>query len=233
VTSSFPVSKITPSYLYVQYNDDDDLQAFVASYNAMAQSIMDWFCSVQLPVYTGLSGSLLDWIAAGVYGQTRPTLPYGVSPAIGPLNTYALNSWAMNAFDPGDPTVTSFVTTDDTFKRCITWNFYKGDGNVFNVRWLKRRVERFLTGVDGVDPGVSQTYEVRVIFGLGSLVNIIIVGGTLTVLRRAAMNGFAMNTTPLNGTVITYTSSRGRILKAAIESGVLQLPFQYRYGVYG
>lgn len=33
---------IIKSYLYTQYNDDDDLQAFVSAYNSMAQEIYAW-----------------------------------------------------------------------------------------------------------------------------------------------------------------------------------------------
>ena len=36
------LAKAIPSYLYVQYNDDDDLQAFVQAYNELAQEIITW-----------------------------------------------------------------------------------------------------------------------------------------------------------------------------------------------
>lgn len=234
MTSSFPVSKITPSYLYVQYQDSDDIQYFVNAYNALAQIYMDWFCNVELPIYTGLNGALLDWIAAGLYGLKRPTLPYGRSVISGPYNTFAYNTTAFDTLlRIGNADPTNYVTSDDTFKRCITWNFYKGDGKVFNVRWLKRRVERFLDGVDGVDPGISTTYDVRIIFGAGTLVNIVILGGAVSFTRRAAYNTFAFNTVAFDGSVPVYSTSRGAILRAGIETGALQLPFQYRYAVYG
>ena len=56
------------SYLYVQYNDDDDLQAFVEAYNALSQEIITWLAEANLPVYTGapITGALLDWVATSM-----------------------------------------------------------------------------------------------------------------------------------------------------------------------
>ncbi|WP_258329705.1 hypothetical protein [Klebsiella variicola] len=33
---------IIRSYMYTQYNDDDNLRAFFTAYNSMAQGIYDW-----------------------------------------------------------------------------------------------------------------------------------------------------------------------------------------------
>lgn len=247
------ITGVIPSYLYQEYADDDDLQGFVSAQNALSQSYLDWFNETGLPIYTGLSGSLLDWVAEGLYGLSRPILPELFAGIIGPLNTWALNTVPLNfatsslelfgaigffiiGVSPiedsrGGVLPTYLEANDDIFKRVITWNFFKGDGNVFNVRWLKRRVERFLDGVDGVDPGISTTYDVRVIFGIGTLVNIILVG-PLTI-RSAVLNTFALNTMPLNGVLPTYLLDRGATLRAGILAGILQLPFQYRYAVYG
>ncbi len=54
------VLKTIPSFLYQQYADDENLQAFVASYNEMAQEYVDWYNQISLPVYTLQSGGLLD-----------------------------------------------------------------------------------------------------------------------------------------------------------------------------
>lgn len=247
--------RIIPSYAYQQYADDDDVRAFVRAFNELAQSYLDWDNAANLPIYQGLYGAFLDWVALGLYGQRRPSLPYGVEAVDGPLNTWVPNSIVPNAithparvvgeieisFAVGvspiggfvDPGTENFATSDDTFKRVMTWNYLKGDGRAFNVRWLKRRVERFLTGTDGRDPGINQTYDVSVVFGRGNLVNIILVGGPITVERRAIPNGMRLNSVTPNGTVIAYASARGRLLRAAVQTGALQLPFQYRYAVYG
>ena len=80
---------LLPSYLYLQYQDDDNLQAFVDVYNSQAQEYLDWFYSISLPVYTSdtISGSLLDWVAQGLYGMPRPVLATGVNQNLGPYNT--------------------------------------------------------------------------------------------------------------------------------------------------
>jgi hypothetical protein len=44
---------IIKSYLYTQYNDDDDLQAFVTAYNTMAQEIYSWMINANLPIFVG------------------------------------------------------------------------------------------------------------------------------------------------------------------------------------
>jgi hypothetical protein len=230
------VSKTIPAYLYQEYADDDDLQSFFAAYNEIAQEFVDWFNAISLPVYTGplISGALLDWVAAGLYGMTRPSLPTGSSRNAGPLNTYELNTLALNELTREDDEE-FFATSDDTFKRILTWHLYKGDGKVFNVRWLKRRVLRFLLGVNGTDVDVSDTSRISVSFGVGNQVDIGIVPGVRTVVGGAIpnfgiLNGFAMN--ELDTAFVAYPSiPEAVILKAAIDDGVLELPFQFDYVV--
>jgi hypothetical protein len=66
------------------------------------------------------------------------------------------------------------VVSDDLFKRIMTWNFYKGDGYYFTIPWLKRRIMRFLTGVDGVDVVNDQRWSISVLFsGSGASISII------------------------------------------------------------
>ena len=200
------LANIIPSYLYIQYNDDDDLQAFVASYNQLAQGYLDWFNSINLPIYTGslIVGSLLDWVAMGLYGLMRPTLQSGKSQVIGPYNTFAYNALVIDGFKiVGE--IDYFLTTDDIFKRIITWSFYKGDGTQFNVRWLKRRLARFLNGTAGTDQGTDETYGISVSFGAGNAVTI-----DLT----------AVSSNPVTP-----------ILQDALQSGAIPLPFQYTYTI--
>lgn len=200
-TSPTTVTKTIPSYLYQQYADDDDLQAFVAAYNTLAQEYVDWFVDVGLPIYTGLSGGLLDWVGTNLYGMPRPSLPTSTGRPVGPFNTFGMNQGAIpfNYYDVVGATP-FFATDDDTYKRILTWLFFKGDGKVFTIPWLKRRVMRYLNGINGVNYNVDQTYPVSVSFGSGNTVNI---------------------------DVGIYNPT----LQEAIESGILELPFQYDFVV--
>ena len=199
------VTTTIPSYLYQEYADDDDLQAFVAAYNTMAQQYVDWFTQVGLPVYTGdaISGGLLDFVAAGLYGLPRPTLQSGRSTNTGPFNTYRFNTTTFNGHKQSGAQ-NFFLTNDDAYKRILTWHYYKGDGKVFNIRWLKRRIVRFLVGVNGTSPNVDATYQVSVTFSPPSQVNINIISGS--------------SSFPL-----------APVLQQAIQSGALELPFQFNY----
>lgn len=218
------------SYLYQQYNDDDTLQDFVNSYNQMTQDYMTWFATIGLPVYTGLSGSMLDWVAQGLYGMIRPSLPSGLSKNLGMLNTIVFNSLPLNKELILGP-ASFYTTSDDLFKRILTWHFFKGDGKVFDVRWLKRRVMRFLTGVDGTAGNTDATYQVSVTFGVDNQINI-----NLQSIRRFARGGAIMgaglmNAFWLNEFVTTSiqlpVSPLAPVFKAAMDSGVLEFPFQF------
>ena len=230
------VTQTIPSYLYKEYDDDEDLQAFVASYNAMAQEYVDSFNGIELPIYTSPSivGPLLDWVALGLYGIARPSLSSGRNRNLGPFNTYVLNSIPFNKQEIVGPQNVTIVT-DDIFKRVITWNFFKGDGKYFDVRWLKRRVMRFLLGVDGVNFDVDQTYQVSVTFGVGNQVNITLLTGVRRLTGGALLNHFIPNTMGFNVARTTFEPltplPNAEILKEAIDTGVLQLPFQYVYVV--
>lgn len=241
-TGTFPPSGPTtltqtlPSYLYQEYNDDQNLQGFIAAYNTLAQIYVTWFATVLLPVYTNpmVVGSLLDWVAEGLYGMTRPALGSGLNRTIGPLNTYPYNTLPLNVrklIGPSDVTVTS----DDIFKRIMTWNFYKGDGNQFSIRWLKRRVVRFLIGVNGTAPNIDQTYDVSVTIGPG-IIAIAITVGTRSVTGGAIYNRFGFNRMAYNRLVTQFNPAPVQypaepIFKEAVEAGVLQFPLQYEIAV--
>lgn len=156
--------KVIPAYPYVEYQNDDNISAFFDAYNIYAQAYVDWFNGLNLPVYTQapVSGALLDRVAASIYGIIRPGLPTSVgSPQEGPVNSFTVNSLPVNGFAAGQsPTYTS--TNDDFFRRIITWAFFKGDGKTFTPRWLKRRINRFLTGVNGTNVANDTTYGVSV-----------------------------------------------------------------------
>jgi hypothetical protein len=228
------VTTVIPSYLYQQYQDDDDLQAFVEAYNALAQGYVDWFVNTPLPVYTNalIAGPLLDWVAGGVYGMIRPALSSGRNRDIGPVNTYGPNTLEPNRRKEIGPR-NVVATSDDVFKRIMTWNFYKGDGNVFDIRWLKRRIKRFLIGPNGTAPNVDETYEISVTYGNG-FIAIRISVGTRTVIGGALPNRFGCNRLTPNALKTLFVPSPtvpfplAGVLQAALQSGALQLPFQYQ-----
>lgn len=201
------VQKIIPAYLYEQYQDDADLQAFFRAYNEIAQEYLDWFKGTFLGLYVSdaISGPLLDWVGVGVYGIARPALASGRPATIGPLNTFTANELGPNEI----ATVSAgayVATSDDIYKRVLTWNLYKGDGNRFTISWLKRRVLRFLTGANGLSPAIDTTYDISVTFAGNNTVYVIILGDSYPV----------------------------EVISALIEgvnSKILQTPFQYHIAV--
>ena len=161
-----PLQTIIPSYLYEQYSDDENLVAFVAAYNALAQSYLDWFNASPLAVYTqsNISGQLLDWIGLGIYGIPRPVFSELVTRFLAGVNANPLNTVAVNGsqyFQRG----AAIEATDDFYKRVLTWWLYFGDGRYFDISLLRKKVARFLYGVDGTDINLSQTETVHITVG--------------------------------------------------------------------
>lgn len=179
-----------------------DLQAFVNSYNAVAQGYLDSVNSLNLPIYTIQSGTMLDWVALGLYGIQRPSLSVGTTyTPLGVYNTVVYNETAYSEDVKGGD-ITAYFVTDDYFKRIITWNFYNGDSFQFTIPWLKRRVKRFLDGIDGVDFPIDETYDISVIL--------------------TGINSFEIN---------VPDTEAAHILEACILQGILSLPFQYIFTV--
>ena len=236
-TGPTTLTQTLPSYLYKEYDDDESLQAFVAAYNVLAQVYVTWFATVCLANYTNaaITGPLLDWIAEGLYGMFRPALSSGQNRDVGPLNTYPYNTLAMNVrkfVGPNNVTIAS----DDVFKRVMTWNFYKGDGNVFSVEWLKRRIMRFLIGENGTAPNVDQTYAISVTWGNGIIV-IRITAGTRTITGGALYNRFGFNRMTYNGLKTVFAPSPQPqfalepVFQEAMDSGVLIMPIKFKVSV--
>lgn len=239
LTGAFPPNapttqvEIIPSYLYQEYSDDDDLQAFVASFNSLAQTFLNTINDLNLPIYTdtNISGPLLDWVAEGLYGMVRPPLTSGRVYSIGPFNTYEFNVLNFNDLKKISKLI-SVYTSDDIFKRILTWHFFKGDGKTFNVRWLKRRIMRFINGVNGTAPDIDNTYQVSVSFGLNYQINITLVTGFRKLTGGALFNRFLLNTKPFNGYLTSFTAIpplNSAALVEAMNSGILELPFQFTY----
>lgn len=157
------LNKIIEAYQYQQYADDDNIRAFFDAYNNQAQAIYDWMKGANLPIFIGgfNSGSQLNWIAYGIYGQTPPSMVSSKSVTYGPYNTIYFNQLAYNKRKKIS-TNSQIVASDDVFKRIMTWNFYKGDGFNFTTTWLKRRVRRFLEGSLGTDVVNDQQWGISV-----------------------------------------------------------------------
>jgi hypothetical protein len=237
-TNPFPpsgpttITAIIPSYLYQEYADDQSLQAFVQAYNQLSQNYVTWFATGQLANYTVQVGPLLDWVGANLYGVPRPFLSSQSTHDIGPYNTYVINGFTIDGWKVQAPQNITAVT-DDVYKRVITWNFYKGDGNVFSIPWLKRRVVQFLEGVDGVPISTADTHLVSVIIA-GSTWTIVLGTGFRTV-KTGPFNTFAVNSMAINADTSVFTPvtviPNAPLLAEAVAAGILVLPFEYNFVV--
>lgn len=215
-THTTNITKTIPSYLYFQYQNDPDLPALIDSYNVITQEYVDWFNDINLPIYTNLNGALLDWVGQGLYGLIRPSISSTtISNVIGQIASVKHHgpSGPTPNIAPGISTTQIFSTStvidtpDDIYKRILTWWFYKGDGFDFSIPWLKRRIARFLYGIDGKDVMVPFTPTISVQF---------------------------TETTPLPTCNITIESTPDTVdtyFEAAIQSGVLCTPFRFAFDV--
>ncbi len=181
---------------------------------AGAQGYLDEANALFLPDYLVQTEPLLDWIGNSLYGQPRTDLQSTPPLTSGPYNTIIINGNAGTTLFPLNTIKrinqgTSVIVTDQAYKRIIQWNNYKGDGFQFTVRWLKRRVQRFIFGAaiysDVTTPNWDQTYQVSVTF-------------TDTYEVKITLSG-------------VYNNQLATILQAAISSAVVLLPFQYTFTV--
>ena len=149
---TLPLQQTIPSYLFAQYADDENLQSFVAAYNSITQGYLDWFTGTPLGLYTSpsITGPLLDWIGQGVYGIPRPVLATQTSSTRAGYNEFPYNVPPYDYLSFSSSGAAE-LASDDIYKRAMTWNLYRGDGQQFTVGWLKNRVNRFLNGVNGTD----------------------------------------------------------------------------------
>jgi hypothetical protein len=233
------ITKILPSYLFQQYRDDEALQEFVDAYNDYAQQYMDAFIALDLQNYTVQTGAILDWVGSGLYGIERTSLSSARYKSVGQFNTSAFNTIPFNYGHRNVTTASTYIIDDDLYKRILTWHYYKGDGKNFNIRWLKRRIMRFLAGTNGVSPRIDNTYQISVSFDEVDyrIVNITVyqsvpnlfVSGSIygsEVTYGASMYGESA-TTRTPSTTFSYVNE----FKAAFEGGVLELPFGYTFNV--
>lgn len=220
---------IIRSYLYTQYNDDDNIRAFVTAYNTMAKNIYDWMRSANLPIFVGgyNAGDQLRWIARGIYGVKPPVLASGRQLVIGTFNTCTFNTVPFNTRRVINQSE-QVVVSDDLFKRIMTWNFYKGDGFYFTIPWLKRRIMRFLTGVNGVDVVNDQHWSISVLFS-GSGASVSIIKGFRKLTDSSVYNTQTFNSRAYNQKTSVLIKSNeyeyASLFKQAFDSGLLHMPF--------
>lgn len=221
-----------PAYVYTQYADDDNIAAFFYAYNQLSRANLDAINGYELPIYLNQTGNLLSWAASSIYGVFRPSLSSGGPRAVGPINTFQLNAEEFNQSHFVNSSK-SYIADDLTYQRIIQWNTFKGDGFQFSLRWLKRRVERFLRG----DIFPDQTYEVSVKFSGPTSVLITVSNSNVKIVGGAFYNGAnfgGMNMAFNQATFVASThapTALASALKAAVNSGILRLPFQYTFAV--
>jgi hypothetical protein len=165
--------------------------------------------------------------------MARPVLSYGSKRRVGAFATYGFATWGMGYAATVVDNDVVVETTDDMYRRILTWHLEKGMGKQFNIKWLKRRIMQFLYGENGVPFNVDQTYDVSITFGANHEVNINFRRGVSTLLRSSAFAVNAFATYPLGAVEVSFTPlpipDNAQALKAAIQSGALELPFQYRF----
>lgn len=202
-TPPAPLASIIPSYLYQQYADDPSLQAFRDAYNSLSQLYLDWFNQTPLGLYTAntITGALLDWVGQGVYGIPRPIFStLSTRYLTDSLNELPTNRIATDGSEH-QSSGTAAVANDDFYKRAITWATYLGDGRVCSVNAIRKRIARFLYGINGGDITLSQAQKVSI----------------------------AVATSPSVHYVITIPSAANpaaSYFQEGFNSGVLAFPFQ-------
>lgn len=219
-----------PPYPYLPYVFDDKISAIFQGITSYYQDYVDSFNALNLPIYNSKIGSFLDFVGVNLYGISRPVLPIGNIVTMGEINNAALNELELNKLITKYPDQ-FYIATDDVYKRVITWHHYKGDGDLFNVRHLKRRIMRFLS-----NGTINQTYQISVSFGQKNQCNIIIYNNGRINLRPSAvindgeLNGFVLN--ELRTQQVPFTKYElAEIFKKCIETGVLEMPWQYTTNV--
>lgn len=225
-----PLADVAPSYLYFQFQDDPDLQAFVRSYNEIVQGYIDWFNSTPLGVYVNptISGELLSWIGAGIYGIERPYISNIKNQVFGSTNSFATNQYATNSFNLIQSGVSAIVS-DDIYKRVMTWYLYRGDGYEATVQWLRKRIARFVYGINGSDISLDLIHNISI-----TIPNLPYSGGT---------NQFATNLYPTNGMttnpglakrsleITIPTTDESQAFQILVAEGYINLPFQIIFKV--
>ncbi|MHB8372203.1 MAG: hypothetical protein ACYDBI_05790 [Thermoplasmataceae archaeon] len=180
--ATVPLDAPPLAYPYAQYQSDDNIQAFFDAMNAYGTAYHQWFTGTPISVYTSSAvfGSLLDWVGTNYYGLIRPVIGAPSAAYQGGMNTFPMNSIAMNGNIVSSAGGNPVTASDDLYKRTLTWINYRGDGWNFSINWLRKRVARFIYGVGGTDiSDVGLTANIRISVSSGSYVVITVPSGTV------------------------------------------------------
>lgn len=223
------LKSLIKTYLYQEYADDLELQAFIEAFNAIAQGYLDWFNNTPLAMYIdpAISGPLLDWVGANLYGIPRPLLgnQYAIRFA-GTTNSYPTNYISTNDLYRYTTGSTGLVN-DDVYRRVHTWFLYKGDGMQMAIDWLQKRVARFLFGDNGGD--VSNDYLQYVSLTQGARV---VTGATNSYATdAAATNSLGRKQFTLRRVIVirVQDSIIAQQFQQLMQQGWLNKPFQMTY----
>lgn len=133
-------------FAYDQWQGIPEVVAYFGATKHFTHEIIRELTEKSFSDYFKFKGDMLDYIALCIYGEMRPAyLNSGDYKAFGALNSLPLNQDPLNSTKVMWDTDGEAVT-DEIFRRIITWNFYKGDGRMPSIPWIKRRCKRFLTG---------------------------------------------------------------------------------------
>lgn len=228
--STQPLPTVVPSYVYGQFSDDPDIQAFFAAVNTEGQGYLNWFLQTPLSVYTlpAINGPLLDWIGQGLYGISRPVISTLTLRSFGAYNTRPYDTQAYGTRKQVN-SGTAQAASDDIYKRTLTWYTYLGDGRQMSIMWLRRRVARFLFGANGADIPVDYLSQVSISRPPAAF--------------RSAYTTYPYNTTAYGARrqgrnaadraiqITVPAGQNSQTFQALVNEGYLALPFQVKFTV--
>lgn len=158
-----PVQTVPKAYPYAQYSDDPNVSAFFTAYTQIAQGYLQWYNDTPLGLYTSpnIIGPLLDWTATGIYGVARPVISTLTRTTRGAFGSRFFGASPYGVFQVKS-SGTAQVANDDYYKRVLTWTLYQGDADNIDITWLKKRIARFLYGVNGADVDVGMANNISI-----------------------------------------------------------------------
>ncbi|KMQ89981.1 hypothetical protein RF55_10317 [Lasius niger] len=155
--------QIIKAYAYQQYSDDPDIMALFEAHNQTAQDYLKTFLSHCPAIYIDdfWDSGELTYIAWFLWGQRRWYSDYASSIDLeGAIDDLPIDYASAGGSIPTPRQ--KLLINDDTFRRIMTWNLYRGDGQQFTIPWLKKRIKRWMVGVNGYAPLFGDTNEISV-----------------------------------------------------------------------
>lgn len=228
--STTPLAAVVPTYVYSQFADDPDIQAFFAGLNTTAQGYIDWFNQTPLSVYTSpnINGPLLDWIGQGIYDISRPVISTLMSRSYGAYNTLPYNASSYRTRKHVN-SGTAQTANDDIYKRVLTWYTYLGDGRQMSIMWLRRRVARFLFGANGADIPVDYLPQVSIARSSTGFYGAF--AGTTYNMHAYGSRKIKRNPSARSLTITIPAGQNSQTFQSLVNESYLALPFQVRFTV--